>query len=173
MESYWVEHLGDDLAQGDLLPNCLIPQFHPDFGSTSGQEERVQVAQADLIVVTQSCDLINNKPPFVALCPIDTLSSFEIANPRFLQKGAWEEVRKGRREGLHMLCAPSAPGDNRKALVVDFRQIISLPFNYLASHSQQLGVRYRLKSPFLEHYSQAFARFFMRVGLPSAIPPFK
>ncbi|MEZ2279409.1 MAG: hypothetical protein ACBR12_21120, partial [Microcoleus sp.] len=43
----------------------------------------------------------------------------------------------------------------------------------------QLGVRnvglndrWRLKSPYLEHFSQAFARLFMRVGLPSAIPPF-
>ena len=25
--------------------------------------------------------------------------------------------------------------------------------------------------PFLEHFSQAFARFFMRVGLPSSISP--
>jgi len=29
-----------------------------------------------------------------------------------------------------------------------------------------------LRSPYLEHFSQAFARFFMRVGLPTAIPPF-
>jgi hypothetical protein len=35
-----------------------------------------------------------------------------------------------------------------------------------------LGNRWRLQSPFLEHFSQAFARFFMRVGLPSAVPPF-
>jgi hypothetical protein len=32
---------------------------------------------------------------------------------------------------------------------------------------------WRLQSPYLEHFSQAFARFFMRVGLPSAVPPFK
>ena len=35
------------------------------------------------------------------------------------------------------------------------------------------GLRWRLQSPFREHFSQAFARFFMRVGLPAAIPPFK
>jgi hypothetical protein len=28
------------------------------------------------------------------------------------------------------------------------------------------------RSPYLEHFSQAFARFFMRVGLPSTIPGF-
>jgi hypothetical protein len=58
-------------------------------------------------------------------------------------------------------------------LIVDFRQIFSLPFEYLTTRAEELGDRWRLDSPFLEHFSQAFARFFMRVGLPSAIPPFK
>ena len=31
----------------------------------------------------------------------------------------------------------------------------------------------RLLPPYGEHLSQAFARFFMRVGLPVDIPPFK
>ncbi len=33
-----------------------------------------------------------------------------------------------------------------------------------------LGPRWRLDSPSLEQFSQAFARFFMRVGLPRTIP---
>lgn len=32
--------------------------------------------------------------------------------------------------------------------------------------------RWRLRSPFLEHFSQAFALFFMRVGLPFGIPKY-
>jgi hypothetical protein len=59
-----------------------------------------------------------------------------------------------------------------QALVVDFREIYSLPFDYLAERTNLLGRRWRLRSPYLEHFSQAFARFFMRVGLPSTIPPF-
>jgi hypothetical protein len=34
------------------------------------------------------------------------------------------------------------------------------------------GRRLRLLPPYREHLSQAFARFFMRVGLPVDIPPF-
>jgi len=34
------------------------------------------------------------------------------------------------------------------------------------------GYHLRLLSPYREHLSQAFARFFMRVGLPVDIPPF-
>ena len=72
-----------------------------------------------------------------------------------------------------MLASPAVPDDNREALVVDFREIYSLPSDYLTDHAAQLGLRWRLLSPFLEHFSQAFARFFMRVGLPSTIPEFR
>lgn len=123
--------------------------------------------------MTQSCDLENGKVDFVALCPIYALVEFEQANHSFTQKGAWEKVRKGRVEGLYLLGSPREPSNNREALVVDFREIYSLPFSFLSRHAEQQSERWRLKSPYLEHFSQAFARFFMRVGLPSAIPPFK
>lgn len=166
---FWSSVTGESLAQGDWLPRCFVPEFHPSFGQ-GDQNNDVNVALADLIVMTQSCDLENQKVPFVALCPILTLSAFEEINPAFKKKNEWEQVRVGRREGLHLLGSPTSPGDNRQALVVDFRQIFSLPVSYLSHHARTLGSRWRLNSPYLEHFSQAFARFFMRVGLPSSIP---
>jgi hypothetical protein len=41
-------------------------------------------------------------------------------------------VLKGRIAGLHLLASPIDPADNGKALVVDFREIYSLPHDYLA-----------------------------------------
>jgi hypothetical protein len=38
--------------------------------------------------------------------------------------------------------------------------------------AHQMGDRLRLLPPYREHLSQAFARLFMRVGLPADIPPF-
>ena len=49
----------------------------------------------------------------------------------------------------------------------------ALPSDHLTDHAAQLGPPWRLRSAFLEHFSQAFARFFMRVGLPSTIPEFR
>jgi len=172
MTPFWIRHHGPDLMQGDFLTECLVPTFSPDFGA-DGDMETVALERGDLIILTQSCDLSNQKTVFVAVCPIYTLENFETTNPRFKERGAWEEVRRGRREGLHMLASPDDPENNRGALIVDFRQIFSLPHRYLSRHAEQIGDRWRLQSPFLEHFSQAFARFFMRVGLPSAIPPFK
>jgi len=73
---------------------------------------------------------------------------------------------------LYLLASPTNPTVSRDALVVNFREIVSLPVGYLRAHAAVLGDRWRLLPPYLEHFSQAFARFFMRVGLPSAIPPF-
>ena len=177
VEFFWTKVNEANLRQGDYLPNCLvpIPVFEPDNFSRNpgGQEIDVEVREIDLIVLTQSCDLENQKAQFVALCPIYPIPEFEKANPDFVRKGMWNDVRRGRVEGLHLLASPIDPSNNRDALVVDFRQIYSLPFAYLIRHSERIGLRWRLQSPFLEHFSQTFARFFMRVGLPSSIPEFK
>jgi hypothetical protein len=170
---WWASTSGSDLAQGDLLPDCLMPVFAETAAGEGSEPADELLRMARLIVITQSCDLQNQKAEFVALCPIHTLPEFELVNPSFTKKGAWESVRKGRVEGLHLLASPDAPSDNRAALVVDFGQIVSLPVDYLASHAARLGSRWRLSSPFLEHFSQAFARFFMRVGLPAGLEPYK
>lgn len=174
MTAWWSTTTGPSLAQGDLLPNCIVPVFTgvPKDLSAGVVLERV-ARPAQLIVLTQSCDLVNHKSQNVALCVVSSLAELETSDPAFAKKGRWESVRKGRVEGLHMLAGPQSPSVNSAAVVVDFRNIISLPIEYLASHADSLGVRWRLQSPFLEHFSQSFARFFMRVGLPSDIPAFK
>ncbi len=170
---WWVSIQGEQLQQGDLLPRCFVPLFHPDFGQAPDATQSVEVREYDCVVMTQSCDLEHDKAPLVAVCPVFSLAAYEAVEPRLAQKGEWEKVRQGRVEGLHLLASPTDPADNRACLVVDFRHIYSLPVGYLKRHALALGPRWRLQSPFLEHLSQAFARFFMRVGLPAPIPPFK
>jgi hypothetical protein len=172
IEPFWFRVSEPDLRQGDLLPRCLVPIPGPDSATVNGPREGMAI-EYDLIVLTQSCDLEQRKVRLVATCPIFALPEFEAVNPAFARKGRWNEVLKGRIEGLHLLASPTEPEDNRQALVVDFREIYSLPYDYLGAHATGLGPRWRLKSPFLEHFSQAFARFFMRVGLPSTIPEFR
>lgn len=176
MESFWVQVKENSLRQGDYIPECNVPLCTFPSGSDQSSGNLVwdvEMKVKDLIVLTQSCDLENKKAQFVALCPIYSVSDFESANPSFAQKGRWNEVRRGRVEGLYLLASPQNPLDSWSALVVDFREIHSLPIEYLTAHVTEIGDRWRLKSPYLEHFSQGFARFFMRVGLPSSIPEFK
>ena len=170
-DSYWIQVNEPTLRQGDYLKDCRVPLFlDPAVKSVPAD---IPVDEYDLIILTQSCDLDHGKIRLVAMCPIFPITDFEKTNPDFQKKGKWNDVRKGRVEGLHILGSPLDPDNNREALVVDFRQIYSLPYEYLLKHAAQLGPRWRLKPPFLEHFSQAFARFYMRVGLPSSIPEFQ
>jgi hypothetical protein len=56
---FWIRIEGVELGQGDFLPGCLVPSFPPDFGAT--ESGTVELSTANLIVVTQSCDLENKK----------------------------------------------------------------------------------------------------------------
>lgn len=168
MTAIWTKISDASLRQGDFLPRCLVPVFYPDLDPLGLHE--AEVSSYDLIVATQSCDLENNKAKLVALCPIYPIKAFESANTPFGKRGVWESVRRGRFEGLHLLASPTDPTDNRQAMVVDFREIYSLPIGWLKHHAATIEHRFRLQSPFLEHFSQAFARYFMRVTLPVDIP---
>lgn len=172
MTPFWIRCEGEDLAQGDLLTGCpvLLP---PSTLTAAGGTLSVPVQTGNVVVVTQSCDLEQGKAPFPLLAVLHTLDELSAADPRFGKAGVLEEIRKGRREGLYMLASPEEPANNRKAVVVDFRHLVTLPADLLRGHAKALGPRWRLQSPFVEHFSQAFARFFMRVGLPSAVPEFK
>lgn len=172
MESFWIEVAGDRLAQGDYLPNCPVPVFPNDYGQ-SADASSVGVRSCDLIVVTQSCDLENDKVSLVAMCPIFTVVQLKAIDEKYGRADRLEEIRRGKWEALHMLSSPVLPADNWDVRVVDFREIHSLPVPFLGHHASKVGNPWRLKSPYLEHFSQAFARFFMRVGLPSSIRSFK
>jgi hypothetical protein len=51
--------------------------------------------------------------------------------------------------------------------VVDFHDVFTIPREFLEKLVEQRAEpRFRLLPPYREHLSQAFARFFMRVGLP-------
>ena len=174
VESHWDSVSGTTIRQGDYILDCPVPVYAEQFREQKHEIEiAVDIESYDLVVVTQSCDLEQNKVRLVAMCPIYSLENYEVINPEFAKKGRWEEVRKGRIEGLYLLSSPTNPENNRECLVVDFREIYSLPFEFLTKHAESLEGRWRLRSPYLEHFSQAFARFFMRVGLPANIPPFK
>jgi hypothetical protein len=55
--SFWSQVNTPQLAQGDFLPDCRVPIF---FGSGAENEE-IPTLEYDLVVVTQSCDLENQK----------------------------------------------------------------------------------------------------------------
>jgi hypothetical protein len=176
--SAWVSISGPELRQGDVLDQCRVPLLGSTYG-TSEDVEDVPTAQVRLLVLTQSCDLVvqpnrtSPKAKSVALCRAYTLDEFGNVRSDLKSADMREKARQGRIEGVHLLPSPTDSNDNQTVLIAHFREIFSLPFAYLEGHAGTLDRRLRLQSPYLEHFAQGFARFFMRVGLPLDIPPYK
>ena len=72
-----------------------------------------------------------------------------------------------------MLAESDLPELSMGVRIVDFGRIFSLPKVFLRQFAATQEKRLRLCPPYREHLSQAFARFFMRVGLPQDIELYK
>lgn len=84
-----------------------------------------------------------------------------------------EEARRGNVPGFHILAPCSLPTAIREIRIVDIRRIFSLPVGFVRKEAEGVDARLRLLPPYRAHLAQAFARFFMRIGLPLDIPPFR
>jgi hypothetical protein len=163
---------GDDLEQGDILEAC--PVFRPPDDLGEGQAAFFDAEARDVIVVSQSCDMVKGREKLsdVLLCPVWRLSQFAAGHHLATAKGR-EEARRGHLPSIHLLAACDLPGLAQEVRAVDFRQVHSLPLGFARNHAAAAESRLRLLPPYREHLAQAFARFFMRVGLPTDIPPFR
>jgi hypothetical protein len=172
MENYpWYKLVNnhEKLMQGDFIINC--PIIVPPSEITDSPE--VEIIEYDVIIMSQSCDLVQEKLELVLVCPVFSLSEFEKKSDFFRSTKGKEALRQGNVPGYHLLNKCEIEEFERDFLVVDFRSVYSVPFVFLKEYSQKINKRLRLLPPYREHLSQAFARFFMRVGLPVDIPKFK
>lgn len=166
----WYHIVGgnEDLLQGDFIKECpvVIPP-----SQISGKVE-VRIINYNVVAMSQSCDLVERKIDLVLVCPLWSLKEFEEKYSYYRSKKGKEALRQGYLPGYHLLNKCEINGFETDYLVVDFRSVYSVPFDSILELARKRGRRLRLLPPYREHLSQAFARFFMRVGLPVDIPPF-
>lgn len=177
----WYEVVqGEGLLQGDFLGLCPVivpPRDFPaprnDAKTMLTPEAMVKIRQYDVVIMSQSCDLVEKKLDLVLVCPHWSMSEVEKDSQFFRGEKGKEAIRKGNVPGYHLLNKCTIRGFERGYRVVDFRSVFSLPVDFIVDFAHRKGRRLRLLPPYREHLSQAFARFFMRVGLPADIPPFR
>jgi hypothetical protein len=136
-----------------------------------------------VVVMTQACDLEHGKVENVVLCPDVGLADFRQRWEQWMtdrkqapSAKAWKRVCDDIAGGyvwnqafLNRFDHPEFRLDVR---VVEFHDVFTIPRAFLEVFLRQRGTdRLRLLPPYREHLSQAFARFFMRVGLPQTIAP--
>ena len=180
MSNSWYSTVPADapLTQGDLIEACPLLQWDAEAVTASQQlEKSVRAVAADVIVMTQACDLEHGKVDNVLLCPCDKMSVYremwekeQRARNQTPFNKSWgrhcDNIRDGYTWNLGLLDA--AP--DGEPVIVNFHEVYTVPRRFLESFlREQARSRLRLSSPYREHLSQAFARFFMRVGLPTQV----
>jgi len=189
MNEPWYEAVDANtrLTQGDIILDCpVVGWASQPIQLVIGQEvetlkSAVKAVQADVVVMTQACDLENNKVENVILCPHLSLEKYkehwEKAMEEHGQKPtpkAWgrtcEDIKNGYVWNLAMLNEGSIEELKLTHRVVYFHDVYTIPRTFIESLLQSREqARLRLRPPYREHLSQAFARFFMRVGLPMGV----
>jgi hypothetical protein len=166
---------GQELQQGDFIAGC--PVLHPSLGAVeSTAAVEVQLTRRTGIILTQSCDLAlrpdgRSHSEEILFCSAYFFG--ELAHHRvFGKRAGWEEARKGRHPAFHVLNRCGVPGHECDFMLVDFTRVFTVETGLVRELAGNEGPRLRLNPPYREHLAQAFARFFMRVGLPVDIPPF-
>ena len=185
----WYETVNADmpLTQGDLISDCPVLTWQGDTLRLEKDDEleviksATSAIQADVVVMTQACDLEDEKVENVILCPHTSLADYyEVWKTNMEGNGqnptqrAWNshcnDICDGFIWNLTMLNECRIDRANIDVRIVDFSEVFTIPRSFLESLIQQRGhPRFRLLPPYREHLSQAFARFFMRVGLPVPI----
>jgi hypothetical protein len=186
MPEVWYASVGptERLTQGDIIIDCPLIGWKGEIGGIEGAEETEVLKQAldafvaDTVVMTQACDLEHDKVANVVLCPhyplagyrADWESAMKSRNQNPTDK-SWrrhcEEISEGLVWNLAILNLLTDGPLTTEHRIVDFHEVFTVPRAFL--ETLIIGrnrYRLRLLPPYREHLSQAFARFFMRVGLP-------
>ncbi|OBC03021.1 hypothetical protein A5782_00455 [Mycobacterium sp. 852002-40037_SCH5390672] len=158
----WYEKSAE-LLQGTILRSARVFE---EADESTPDNLIVRPDDLDLIVLTQSCDIVNDSMPRLLTAEVQNYR--DTIPRRNLSKKAEASFRKTliRNNGLSdMLIPPCMLLNLNDYLVVNFRELHIVRKDRI----ENLGEYVSLTSPYREHLSQAFATHVMRVGLPT--PP--
>jgi hypothetical protein len=150
----------EPLDQGDLIDQCPLP-FIKDIHE--GGEPAVDLALRRVIVLTQTCDLANQKTVVVTVAEV--FEAQEFVDGGFLKPADIKgPLRAGRIWGLYFLPAHADLGLGE--MIVDLRRLHTVRLDLLTNLCRGVHRRGRLPPPYREHLAKHFADTFSRIGLP-------
>lgn len=178
MSDWWARTVAAGHQQGDLVFGIPVPRVTHLTLAGDRPELTFRVDRIDAILVTQTCDLGNVKVRTVLLARVVSWRDFAAAqfaagNTAVKSSAYLNNLIRGDILPLALLheraTRPALPWS-----ICDFRELYTVDRDHLDDFTSQPGSRQRLRllSPYKEHFAQAFARFFMRAGLPHDAGPF-
>lgn len=158
---YQVPAPDDQIDQGDLIIDCpvaLVTALGADPESSA-----VAVSPARVVVLTQTCDLANDKAQFANVAVVfdaQFLADAGVFKPADI-KGL---LRSGRVWGWYFLPADTPLG--LPEMIVDFRRLHTVKLELLRTLCRAGKRPGRIQPLYREHLAKHFADTFSRIGLP-------
>jgi len=163
-DTEWYEiSQGPALMQGEILRNCpvLLQTIQPQWPMPPQAELEVKIREYDLVVMTHSCDLANDKVQEVLLAKLvawtDAVEQGVRQGNEFIKSAKFRrQLIDGTVPSLSLFHKreeePKLPWS-----VVDFHRLFVLPKTFVTQFAGSTGPRLRLRSPYREHLAQHFA----------------
>ena len=149
------------IDQGDLIEGCVVAILQ---SFTLGRREYdAEFETPRVVVLTQTCDLANDKTSVVTVAEVQNAQTFVdagILKPADI-KGP---LRSGRIWGLYFLPADAALG--LPEMIVDLRRLHTVKLDMLRTLCAAGKRPGRVQPLYREHLAKHFADTFSRIGLP-------
>lgn len=167
----------EPLEQGDFFDNfpILIPTagIVDPAGQNIGDtlEISADVGTANVVLMTQSCDMqkLTDNDPLI-FCPRFNLKDAKVGVKSLNTSQGWGDLQTGRYVSLYLVNKCDLSGHKFDYQVVYLAHVYSAPLSLVKNILARQNKRLRLLPPYREHLAQAFARQFMRIGLPVDLP---
>lgn len=85
--------------QGDFIDECPVIEPVEDI---ENNEVTVDIIKYDVIIMSQSCGLVQEKLDLVLVCPVWELTEFVDENPSYDSPKMKEFLRRGYSTGYHL-----------------------------------------------------------------------
>ena len=165
------------LRQGEVLSNLIQTRLNSeDVGLMD------MITHPLAIIVSQDCDLswdfrdrVSEQPsenklvPNVLFC--EMLTAAEMRSQRGFNAVIYREIRQNKNERFHFFrnvqAMDDASGEGLPELIEDFKRYFTVPTGEIYSRlGSEAKRRFRLCSPYLEHFTTRFCYYQFRVALP-------
>lgn len=148
--------------QGDLINGCPLLSI-PDFDIWDLEQAPVDRAFDRVVVLTQTCDLANQKVTQVVVAQVHDAQSL-VASGALKAADIRGPIRAGRVFGWYFL--PKNDELELGEMLVDLRQLHSVRLDLLTELCLSGKRVARIQPLYREHLSKHFADSYSRIGLP-------
>jgi hypothetical protein len=152
----------EPIDQADIIEGCRTLALK-ELDLDALQPPQINVTIGRVLVLTQTCDLVNRKVTNVTVATVHD-AQFLVAENLLKPADIRGPIRAGRVFGWYYLPASAPLG--LPEMIVDLRQLHTVRYDLLTALCQRGRRRARLLSPYREHLAKHFADTFSRIGLP-------